>query len=147
MGFLTQIGNSRFLAKGDADAKDLLLTITGAKRENVAAPGEQPKQKVVLYFAETEKGMVLGKTTANQIASFLGDPGETPEKWFGQKIVVFHDRTVIMRGECVGGLRVRQPRNQPQQPSATSWQQAAPQPQQQQPGWMPPVTPPSPDDY
>lgn len=133
MGFLAQVGNSRYLAKGDADAKDLLLTITGAKRENVSPPGEQPKQKVVLYFAEVEKGLVLGKTTANQIASFLGDPGETPEKWFGHKIVVFHDKTVMMKGECVGGLRVRQPRNQTaaqqqSQQSATSWQQAQPRP-------------------
>lgn len=130
MGFLAQVSNSRYLKKEDALPTAMLLTITGAKRENVAPQGEREKVKVVLYFAETEKGFVLGSVTAGQIASFLGDPGETPEKWFGQKIVLFCDPTVMMGPKQVGGLRVRAPRNQgatgQQQNTATSWQQAQP---------------------
>lgn len=111
MGFLSSLGNSRYLKKEDANPTPLLLTIAGAKEENVSMEGESQKIKTVLYFQETSKGFVLGKVTGEQIASFLGDPGESPVAWFGKKIVLYCDPNVMMKGKIVGGLRVRQPRN------------------------------------
>jgi len=143
MSFLNSLGNSKYLKKEDAVPQPLLLTITGCEEENVMMENEPEKFKKVLYFAESDKGFVLGPTTGGQIASFLGDPGDDVTKWFGKKIVLFCDKTVMMGHKLVGGLRVREPRNQgrgPQQPPAQQRQQAAPPAQigQRQP---PPIEP------
>lgn len=127
MSFLATLGSSRYLKKEDATPTPLLLTIKNHQVEDVSQEGEPEKMKTVLYFYETEKGFVLGPTTGNQIASFLGDPGEDPRPWYNKKIVLYNDPNVTMKGKLVGGLRVRAPRNQP--PA----QQQAPPPQQPPP--------------
>lgn len=144
MGFLASLGNSRFLKKEDASPKPLLLTITSAGQENVAMEGEREKIKTILYFKETDKGFVLGKTTGEQIASFLGDPGDTPDRWFGKQIVLYCDPNVMMKGKLVGGLRVRQPRIPQGQTANPAW----PQPAQAaaQPQTSAPQPPPEDDD-
>jgi len=119
MSFLNKLANSRYLKKEDAMPTPLLLTIAEIREENVAMDNEPEKIKMVVYFRETQKGFVLGKTTGTQIASFLGDPGPTPTAWYGKQIVLYCDPNVMMRGQLVGGLRVRAPRGaaaaQPQQ--------------------------------
>jgi hypothetical protein len=141
MGFLNKLGNSKYLKKEDAQPTPLLLTITEICEENVAMENEPDKFKQVVYFAETDKGFVLGKTTGQQIASFLGDPGDNPTAWYGQKIVLFCDPSVTMRGDVVGGLRVRQPRGQAQAPAP-----AQQPPQRQAPAPRAPQGPPPEED-
>lgn len=110
MGFLANLANSRYLKKEDAMPTPILLTIAEIKEENVAMDNEPPKMKQVAYFKETDKGFVIGKVTGSQMASFLGDPGDTPVAWYGKQIVLYCDPNVMMKGKLVGGLRVRAPR-------------------------------------
>lgn len=125
MSFLNTLGSSRFLKKEDVGA-GMVFTVKGAAKEDVSQEDEPEKIKVVLYFEESEKGLVLGVTVGNQIASFLGDPGESPRAWYGKKIELYNDTNVTMKGKIVGGIRARQPRGgQPPQQQ--------PQPQAQQP--------------
>lgn len=138
MSFLNKLGNSKFLKKEDAMPNPLLLTIQEIREEDVSMEGEPEKLKQVAYFAEVEKGFVLGKTTGEQIASFLGDPGDDPRLWYGKKIVLYCDPNVTMKGKLVGGVRVRAPRG----PAATSVNQTPgqvlQQPQRPKAQLMPP---------
>lgn len=153
MGFYDSLGSSRFLRKEDAGAPNspgLLLTITEGTRENVAKDNEEPKFKLVLWFSETDKGFAVGPFTGRQIGSFLGEPEQNDKCatiWYGHKIVLFHDPNVMMGNKLVGGIRVRQPRNQPVQGQSGQVQQPpqrqavpAPQPASR------PAPPPEDDD-
>lgn len=65
-------------------------------------------EKPVLYFQGKEKGLVLNKTNANNIAHVYGP--ET-DGWRGQSITLF-EAMVDFRGETVAAIRVRGPRQQ-----------------------------------
>lgn len=68
-------------------------------------------RKLVLYFQNKEKGMVLNKTNANNIASIYGP--ET-EDWTGKKVTLAV-AWVDFQGRSVEAIRVRPPTHQPSQ--------------------------------
>jgi hypothetical protein len=68
-------------------------------------------RKLVLYFQNKEKGMVLNKTNANNIASIYGP--ET-EGWTGKKVMLAV-AWVDFQGRSVEAIRVRPPAHQPSQ--------------------------------
>lgn len=142
MSFLNKLGNSRFLKKEDTMPTPLLLTIAEIREENVAMVNEAPKMKQVVYFAESDKGFVLGKVTGQQIASFLGDPGDNPRAWYGKRIVLYCDPNVTMASKLVGGIRVRAPRG----PAATPVNQPMPTSTPVHPRHNPPPPPAEEDD-
>jgi hypothetical protein len=124
---------SKYLTKKDIDqnGRGTLATITSIIMENVAPENKHEEIKPVIMFAELPKGFVCGaKVNKEAIKSIVGS-SETAH-WIGHKIVLYHDPNVMnLKGERVGGIRIRAPRNQtaaqqqPQQ-SATSWQRAQP---------------------
>ena len=59
----------------------------------------------MLYFQGKEKGLVLNKTNANNIAYVYGD--ETDD-WRGQEITLF-EAMVDFQGKTVPAIRVRAP--------------------------------------
>lgn len=59
--------------------------------------------KMVIYFRGKEKGLVLNKTNANNIAQMFGD--ET-DNWIDQSIVLF-SAWVDFQGKTVEAVRVR----------------------------------------
>lgn len=73
-------------------------------------------RKPVLYFVGKEKGLVLNKTNANEIAFVYGDD---MDQWLGQGIELF-SMQVSFQGKMMPGLRVRVPRPQPQKPIHTA---------------------------
>lgn len=68
-------------------------------------------RKLVLYFQGKEKGMVLNKTNANNIANIYGP--ET-EGWQGKKVMLAV-AWVDFQGRSVEAIRVRPPQHQPSQ--------------------------------
>jgi hypothetical protein len=92
---------SKWLKSGDAE-EDLTLTIKSVAIEEVGS-GDNTEQKPVLYFDETEKGMVLNKTNAETISTL-----HTPEtdNWIGNKITLFATE-VDFGGKQTLALRVR----------------------------------------
>jgi hypothetical protein len=92
---------SKYLKSGDLE-EDLTLTIKSIIQENIGQ-GEKQEVKPILYFSETEKGMVLNKTNANTISSLYGP--ET-DAWPGKRITVFATE-VDFAGKQTLALRVR----------------------------------------
>ena len=83
--------------------------------------------KPVLYFAGKEKGVVLNKTNATNIAAAYGP--ET-DHWIGQRVILF-SAWVDFQGKSVEAIRIRPAPSQ--QPAPQNHYQAPPQSYQQQP--------------
>ena len=91
---------SAFLRAGDLGNRKHALTIRDVQLEKVG-----DDDKPVCYFNGKEKGLVLNKTNATVIASFLG--GDTDE-WLGKRIVLYPTK-VNYQGQTVDAIRVEQP--------------------------------------
>lgn len=93
---------SKWLKSGDVEEGDLTLTIRSVTMEDIGS-GENQETKPVVYFEESEKGMVLNKTNADTISKL-----HTPEtdNWIGKKITIFATE-VDFAGKQTLALRVR----------------------------------------
>ena len=92
-----------YIKKEDLDAKqDTIYTITHGTMEEI---GQEREEIPVLWFAETEMGLVLNKTNVGRIYSAhqLTDTA----KLKGKKIALYVDHEVSFGGKTVGGVRVR----------------------------------------
>jgi hypothetical protein len=90
--------------------KPLTFTISHAKQElGVSVAGRKGDFNVV-YFKESIKPLVVNSTNGKQIALFAGSP--FVEDWNNIPVELYIDETVKMKGETVGGVRIR-----PVQPS------------------------------
>jgi len=104
------LGTSNYISKSDV-GKGLLLTIRSYEKKNVGK-GKQDIQ-FVFYFNEHEKGFILKPTNGKLIAAVAGSADF--DDWIGKKIVLFIDPTIEFGGKITGGIRVRKPKNQPEQ--------------------------------
>ena len=62
-------------------------------------------KKLILYFEGKDRGLVLNKTNANNIANAYGDD---TDDWIGKQIVLF-EAMVDFQGRTVPAIRVRMP--------------------------------------
>lgn len=113
---VSQAFPSNYLKAADLQDRAVRVTISGYKMEAI---GED--QKPVIYFKGKEKGLVMNKTNANNIAAEYGDD---MDMWQGKDIVLF-SAWVDFQGKSVEAIRVRKP--QPKD------QEGAPAPQPKQP--------------
>jgi hypothetical protein len=93
---------SNYLKSSDLQGNTPTVTMSHVTTEKMG-----DDNKLVLYFHGKEKGMVLNKTNANNIASLYGP--ET-EDWQGKKITLAV-AWVDFQGRSVEALRVRPPAN------------------------------------
>lgn len=103
---------SNFLKASDLAGGQPTVTISHIKTEEI---GED--RKMVLYFVGKEKGIVLNKTNATNIAAAYGP--ETDD-WTGQKVTLFTS-WVDFQGKSVEAIRIRKadaPRNTEQRQPA-----------------------------
>lgn len=89
---------SRFLKATDLQGKEYELVMSHVEIVDVGDSEHKP----VLYFARTEKGLVLNKTNAEMIALMYGD--ET-DLWSGHKITIKPDK-VQFGGRIVDAIRI-----------------------------------------
>ena len=122
---LNDVAQSRFLKQEDIGAGKL-MTIARVDKENTAKREDPPQYKVVVYFTEHAKPMVLNATNAQTISDIIGESENIETTWIDKKIVLVTDPNTMYSGRRVGGIRVRAPK-----PGATNGQGFA-QPQQQQ---------------
>jgi len=106
---LSDIKKSGFLKKEDVGVGSL-MTISTVKKENVAKDGAPEELKVVIYFTESEKGMVLNSTNAQMIAKLTGIESNIDTGWTGYQIVLYDDPNVSFSGKITGGIRIRAPK-------------------------------------
>lgn len=101
---------SKYLAKNDVGEDGLILTIRGFKQE-VVKGDDGDEDKIVMYFAEDVKPMILNRTNAALLAGATGVAKAGEAK--GKQIVVYNDMTVSFGGRVTGGLRIRRIQGQP----------------------------------
>lgn len=124
---LNEMIESKFLKKEDVEnnGRGSLVTISKVSQHNVAMQGAGEELKWCLEFAELDKPMVLNVTNMRLIEAIAGS--DDTDDWIGKKVVLYNDPTIMYAGKVMGGIRVRAPRNVPNQ------RPPAPIPQQQIP--------------
>lgn len=108
---------SNYLKASDLQGRAVTVKMDRASMETLGND-----EKLVLYFIGKEKGMVLNKTNANNIAFIYGDDTDL---WHGQEITLF-EAMVDFQGKTVPAIRVRGPQRRAAQQS----HQAPPQQRQ-----------------
>ena len=93
------------------NGSNLVFTIKHTKQEYGARVAGRKIDCNIAYFVEDIKPMVLNATNAKQIRDFVGSP--IVEDWNNVTIQLYIDSSVKMKGETVGGIRIR-----PKQPRA-----------------------------
>ena len=100
---------SNYLKASDLKGRSVAVVIDSISMEEIG----KGENKMICYFAGKDKGMVLNKTNANNIAVLYGP--ET-DNWIGKEVILF-EAMVDFQGRTVPALRVRgpQPKDQPRQ--------------------------------
>jgi hypothetical protein len=99
----SQYDQSRFWKAADlaADKKFKIKNVT----EEFVGMGKDKEQKLVVWFTNSEKGLVLNRVNNRVIRSAFGD---AVDGWTG-KIIVIYPTTAEFRGEMKPCLRVKLP--------------------------------------
>jgi hypothetical protein len=95
---------SNYLKASDLQGRQIKVTIDRVDTETIGN-----ESKPILYFQGKEKGMVLNKTNANNIAAAFGDD---TDDWAGAEIVLY-EAMVDFQGKTVPALRIRIPPRKP----------------------------------
>lgn len=95
---------SKYLKASDLQGRNVTVKMGRVDQEKIG-----DDTKLILYFQGKDKGMVLNKTNANNIASIHG--GET-EDWFGKDITLV-EAMVDYQGKSVPAIRIRAPQRKP----------------------------------
>jgi len=98
--------NKNYLGSWDVEeGKDLILTIKGARQEEVQNPSGKKEKCLIVDFIEPDfKPMIINSTNGSNIEKATGTP--YIEQWAGHKIAIFTAK-VSAFGEIVDALRIR----------------------------------------
>lgn len=96
--------NSKYLSKEDVGEDGTILTIKGFRMETLKND-DGDDDRMILYFQEDVKPMVLNRTNAQLIGVVTGC--KTAGEAKGKQIVVYNDPTVGFGGKITGGLRIK----------------------------------------
>jgi hypothetical protein len=118
---INEVFPSKFLKAADLSGTSPTVTIDQVKMEDIG-----DDRRAVVYFVGKEKGVVLNKTNANNIAEAYGFD---TEGWTGKKVTLF-TAWVDFQGKSMEAIRIRRPDTSGQQGQA----RVASQPPQFEPG-------------
>lgn len=110
---IDDLSTSKYITKKDV-IPDILVTIRGWEIQDVSADNDPTDEKYILNFDEDVKPLVLNKTNFAFITTITGE--QDADNWAGCKIVLWHDPTIMFKGEIKGGTRVRAPKRVPDTP-------------------------------
>lgn len=88
------------------DGKDLILTITELKDEEVTDPNGKKSTCFVAHFKEKQKPMILNRTNCKTIQKIYKTP--YTELWVGKQIQVYAKEGISAFGSVTDGLRIRE---------------------------------------
>jgi hypothetical protein len=97
---ISQVYPSEFIKAADLQDQNVRVVMDHIELREVG-----DEQKPVLYFQGKEKGLVLNKTNANNIALVYG---EDTDEWVG-KALILYPTMVDYQGRSVPAIRVRVP--------------------------------------
>lgn len=89
---------SSYLKAADFQGRDVTVVISKVVMEDIG-----DDHKPVLYFQGKDKGLVLNKTNANNIAQQHGDEMDS---WIGRQITMFASQTDF-QGKTVPCIRIK----------------------------------------
>lgn len=95
----------KYAAGEDLQGRPFTVTISHLQLEKMTpTPGAAPVEKWVVFFKETQKGVVLSKTLATQIAQAVGS--DDTDNWSGKKVVIYPE-TVNVAGKTRIAIRAK----------------------------------------
>lgn len=96
---------SRYITADELGEKSYNVTIKEIGKESMRPSAGAPEvDKYVIYFNETKRGIVLGKTLATQIVKIIGS--DDTDQWVGKQIQIYSEQ-VKVAGEWKRGIRAR----------------------------------------
>jgi hypothetical protein len=93
---------SRFLKAADLNGRVAIYTVHSASFEDL---GREKERKPVVWFKESNKGLVLNVTNWNSVEELYGD---NTDQWLGKPIELYPTKTSF-GGKRVDCIRLRQP--------------------------------------
>lgn len=112
---ISEIFPRKYATGEDLKGQPYTLTVRTVQMEEMhPQPGAPAEEKPVIYFAGTQKGIILSPTLARQIQAILGD--ETNE-WTGKRITLY-PQPMTVAGKARIAIRARPAANGPSQPPA-----------------------------
>lgn len=94
----------RYATGDDLKGKPVTLTIAKVQPEEMRPGGAAPVTKWVVYFKEAQRGVILSRTLAMQIAEALGD--DDTDHWPGKRITLY-PQPLTVAGRRVTAIRAR----------------------------------------
>lgn len=113
---LSDLYPRRYATGHDLDGKAYTLTISHVQLEEMRPNRNAPAElKPVLYFENSEKGVIMSRTMAYQVAGVVGS--EETDDWTGKRITIY-PKPMMVAGKQRVGIRARAPKNGPDEPPA-----------------------------
>lgn len=104
----------KFATGEDLAGKEATLIISSIELESMRPdPRAAEVQKYVLYFEKAQRGIILNRTIAEQIAQAVGS--DESDDWIGKKITLF-PLPMVVAGKNRVAIRVKPPVNGPSDP-------------------------------
>jgi len=102
---LNELFPSKYATGQDLQGKPVALTISHLRSEKmIPTPGASPIEKWVVYFKEAQKGVVLSKVLATQIAQAIGS--DDTDAWTGKRVMLYPEE-VMVAGKARTAVRAR----------------------------------------
>lgn len=89
----------KYASGEDLAGKSVTLTIASIRPERMTPPGAAPVEKHVIYFNGAERGVVLSRILAEQIATATGF--DDTDYWPGKAVTLYPDRIMVAGRERV----------------------------------------------
>jgi hypothetical protein len=106
---LDQLFPTRYATGADLNGKAFTFTVAAVSMEQMhSQPGKPAEAKPVLYFKETQKGIVLTRPLAMQIAEILRSTDT--DEWTGKKVTIY-PQPLIVAGQHRVAIRAKTPTN------------------------------------
>lgn len=113
---LSDLYPRRYATGHDLNGKAYTLTIERVQLEEMRPNHNAPAEmKPVIYFENSEKGVIMSRTMAYQVAGVVGS--EDTLDWPGQRITIY-PQPMMVAGKQRVGIRARAPSNGPDEPPA-----------------------------
>jgi hypothetical protein len=102
---LDELFPRKYATGEDLQGRPVTLTISHLHLEKMTpTPGAAPVEKWVIFFKEAQKGIVLSKTLAIQVAQAVGS--DDTDAWTGKRVTLFPE-SVTVAGQARIAIRAK----------------------------------------
>jgi len=114
---ISELFPRKYATGADLNGKPATLTIARVTQEEMRPnPNAKPEAKWVLYFKGAQKGIVLSRTLAQQIAEITGE--DDTDHWPGKRVTLY-PVPMTVAGQARVAIRARKPTNGTEPPPSS----------------------------